>query len=151
LLALCALVALPTLASGQDLGSLFDETEPQTAIGKVKASKKGTVKVYFSGSDPVDAPEDLSYDCELDGGDQGADGEDEDDGFDDEDEFHAARDKDDGQAGDKDDGETEVDCPSPWVLKDVGPGRHTVEVIAFDEEFNEDSTPATAQFKVKKR
>lgn len=153
LLALCALVALPALASGQSLEDLFDETEPQTVIQKVKASKKGTVKVYFSGSDPVDAPEDLSYDCAVDpgkGGGGGGDDEGDEDEADDEDE--------DGDEFEFDppvnplsSGPSEFDCGSPWVAKGVEPGRHTVEVIAFDYELNEDSTPATAQFKVKKK
>ncbi|MBA3432910.1 MAG: hypothetical protein H0U08_02330 [Actinobacteria bacterium] len=149
LLALCALVALPALASGQSLEDLFDETEPQTVIDKVKASKKGTVKVYFHGTDPVDPPEDLTYDCAVDPG-KGGGGDEDEDGWDDED--------DEGWEDDPDipgvpfsSGPSEVECPSPWVAKGLEPGRHTVEVIAFDYEWNEDSTPATAQFKVKKR
>ena len=43
----------------------FDETEPDGTV-----TNEGIAKVYFEGSDPVDAPEDLSYDCALDGGDK---------------------------------------------------------------------------------
>ncbi|HYU60871.1 MAG TPA: hypothetical protein VEK39_08925 [Solirubrobacterales bacterium] len=157
LVALSALLALPAFAGAQDWGSgLFDETEPDATVTKVKVNAhKGLAKVYFVGSDPVDAPEDLSYDCEVDGGDHGGssdDGSDDDespdedsndDESDDEDALHAAR--------SKSAGETEYDCDSPWTVQGLEPGKHTVEIVAWDEEWNEDSTPAQAQFKVKKK
>jgi hypothetical protein len=150
-LALCALLALPALALGSDL---FDETEPDATVTHVKVNDhKGVAKVFFEGSDPVDAPEDLSYDCELDGGDEGN----ADDDLDDESGDEGSADDEPGDELDEDsrhdggdDGVSEVDCDSPWVVKGVDPGKHTVEVVAWDEEWNEDSTPATAQFKVKK-
>src|SRR6266511_1069973 len=78
LVALSALLALPAFAGAQDWGSgLFDETEPDATVTKVKVNAhKGLAKVYFVGSDPVDAPEDLSYDCEVDGGDHGGSSDD---------------------------------------------------------------------------
>jgi len=142
LCAIAALIALPALAFAQ----FVDTTEPETVIEKVTASKKGTMRVYFTGSDPVDPVEELTYDCAVDPGAGSDDEEDEGETEDADDE------SDDEDAEDrKGAGPWEIDCTSPWTAKGLDPGRHIVEVIAFDEELNEDATPATATFKVKKK
>jgi hypothetical protein len=142
LIALGAVFALPAFAAAQDVADgLFDETEPQTVIDHVKvSSKKGLAKVYFSATDPVNAVE--GYDCFLDGGKgESDDADDESDDWEDDDgdQLAAAR-----------KGDVKWDCASPWVVSGLDPGKHVVEVSAYDEEWNEDSTPAKAQFKVKK-
>ena len=152
LIAFGAAFALPALATAQDVADdLFDETEPQTVIDHVKvSSKKGLAKVYFSATDPVNAVE--GYDCFLDGGKGG--GNDDSDDADDEDE-----DWDDDEGWEDDDevelaaarkGDVKWDCTSPWVISGLAPGKHVVEVSGYDVEWNEDSTPAKARFKVKK-
>ena len=171
LIALGAAFALPAFATAQDVADgLFDETEPQTVIDHVKvSSKKGLAKVYFSATDPVDPAEDLSYDCAVDGGnhaggnDDADDEDDADDQGDDSDDADADDNDDaDDEGDDSDDdvgeealsslrGDVEDDCDSPWVVTGLDHGHYTVEVTAWDVEWNEDSTPAVAQFKVKKR
>ena len=99
--------------------------------------------------DPV---EDLTYDCAIDPGSGGEDEDEHEEDLDDPEDEGA--DEGDGEEGDeerKDEGPWEIDCVSPWTAKGLEPGRHTVEVIAFDDELNEDATPAFASFKVKKK
>src|SRR5688572_2369394 len=129
IVAICAiapLVALPAIA----IAELFDTTEPETVISKVHASKKGTARVYFTGSDPVDPVEDLTYDCAIDPGsggeDEGAADEDLDDPEDEGDDESA----DEGEGERRDEAPWEIDCVSPWTAKSLEPGKHTVEVIA---------------------
>jgi hypothetical protein len=140
--AVALLIGVPTIA----IAELFDTTEPETVISKVHASKKGTARVHFTGSDPVDSVEDLTYDCAIDPG--SADDEEEEDPDD-----HEGDDEDgdEGEAARNNGVPWEIDCVSPWTAKGLEPGRHTVEVIAFDDELNEDATPALAAFKVKKK
>ena len=153
-LALCALVAMPAAALAQSAApGLSDETEPDTVIQSVKANKRGTLKVFFTGTDPFDPVSSLQYDCAVDpkSGDLGS----EDMGEDDEEDW----DSEEGWEDDFDPDESQVplsadnvkwECKSPWVVKGLEPGRHTVAVMAWDEEWNEDPTPARAGFKVKR-
>jgi hypothetical protein len=172
-LALSALLALPAIASGE--AGFFDETEPDTTITDVDVnSKRGKAKVRFEATDPVDAPENLGFDCYVDGGEsdeeedegdeEGPGGESDDEPGDDADgdEGDEAEGEDEPDEEEEDEadersargdgeGDTEFDCESPLVLKKLDPGMHVIEVVAVDEEWNEDPTPASASFKVKRR
>jgi hypothetical protein len=159
LLVLGAALVLPVLAGAQETSSDgTDVTEPDTTIQHVKVTKKGVARVWFTGTDDVDAVSDLEYDCYLDGGDHAGGSDDSDDEDEDSDDADDGDDSDDEEVDDPEEeeesaarsGDVELDCGSPWVIKGLGPGKHTVEVSAYDVEWNEDSTPAKAQFKVRK-
>lgn len=46
------------------------------------------------------------------------------------------------------DGRTRFGCHSPLVLRHLGPGHHTVSLVAVDPSGNVDPTPATFGFRV---